>query len=59
MVKRQQRIVQVGTQHRNEPYPRAAHDLVQTGALGDVTKVEIVGIITDPGGVGAWNPNKS
>jgi len=58
-VKRQQRIVQVGTQHRSEPYPRAAHDLVQTGALGDVTKVEIVGIITDPGGVGAWNPNKS
>src|SRR3984893_6150874 len=41
-VKRQKRIVQVGTQHRSEPYPRAAHDLVQIGALGDVTKVEIV-----------------
>ena len=36
------RIVQVGTQHRSEPYPRAAHELVQTGALGDVSKVEIV-----------------
>ena len=36
------RIVQVGTQHRSEPYPRAAHDLVQTGALGDVSKIEIV-----------------
>jgi len=35
-------IVQVGTQHRSELYPRAAHDLVQTGALGDVSKVEIV-----------------
>jgi len=35
-------IVQVGTQHRSEPYPRAAHDLVGTGALGDVSKVEIV-----------------
>ncbi|HEV2348560.1 MAG TPA: Gfo/Idh/MocA family oxidoreductase [Terriglobia bacterium] len=35
-------IVQVGTQHRSELYPRAAHDLVQTGALGDVTKIEIV-----------------
>jgi predicted dehydrogenase len=35
-------IVQVGTQHRSEPYPQAAHDLVQTGALGDVSKVEIV-----------------
>ena len=35
-------IVQIGTQHRSEIYPRAAHDLVQTGALGDVSKVEIV-----------------
>jgi predicted dehydrogenase len=35
-------IVQVGTQHRSEPYPRAAHDLVQTGVLGDISKVEIV-----------------
>lgn len=36
------RIVQVGTQHRSEPYPKAARDLIQTGALGDVSKVEIV-----------------
>src|SRR5438128_6809874 len=36
------RIVQVGTQHRSEPHPRAAHDLVQTGVLGEVSKVEIV-----------------
>jgi predicted dehydrogenase len=36
------RVVQVGTQHRSEPYPIAAHDLVQTGALGDVSKIEIV-----------------
>src|SRR5208283_1967251 len=35
------RIVQVGTQHRSEPYPRAAHDLVQTGVLGEISKVEI------------------
>jgi len=35
-------IVQIGTQHRSELYPRAAHDLVQTGVLGDVSKVEIV-----------------
>jgi predicted dehydrogenase len=35
-------IVQVGTQHRSEPYPRAAHDVVQSGALGDISKVEIV-----------------
>ena len=36
------RIVQVGTQHRSEPYQKAAHDFIQTGALGDVSKVEIV-----------------
>jgi predicted dehydrogenase len=36
------RVVQVGTQHRSEPYPRAAHELVQTGVLGEVSKVEIV-----------------
>jgi len=36
------RIVQVGTQHRSEPYPQAARELVQTGVLGNVSKVEIV-----------------
>ena len=41
-VKKNGRIVQVGTQHRSEPHPRAAHDVVQTGVLGDVSKVEIV-----------------
>ena len=35
-------IVQVGTQHRSELYPIAAHDLVQTGVLGDVSKIEVV-----------------
>ena len=36
------RIVQIGTQHRSELYPRAARDLVRTGVLGDVSKVEVV-----------------
>ena len=36
------RIVQMGTQHRSEPYPRAAFGLIQTGVLGDISKVEIV-----------------
>jgi predicted dehydrogenase len=36
------RIVQVGTQHRSEPYPRAAHEVVRSGSLGDISKVEIV-----------------
>jgi predicted dehydrogenase len=35
------RIVQVGTQHRSEPYPRMACDLVHGGALGEVSKVEV------------------
>jgi predicted dehydrogenase len=36
------RIVQVGTQHRSEPYQIAARDFIRSGALGDVSKVEIV-----------------
>lgn len=41
-VTKSSRIVQVGTQHRSEPYPKAACALVQTGVLGEVSKVEIV-----------------
>jgi len=36
------RIVQVGTQHRSEPHLQLAHNLVQSGALGEVSKVEVV-----------------
>lgn len=36
------KIVQVGTQHRSEPYPEAAQKVVRGGALGDVSKIEIV-----------------
>jgi predicted dehydrogenase len=35
-------VVQVGTQHRSEPYPRAAQEVVRSGALGDISKIEIV-----------------
>ena len=41
-VLRSDRIVQVGTQHRSEPYQIAARELIKSGALGDVSKVEIV-----------------
>jgi len=34
-------IVQIGTQHRSEPYQIAVHDLIGTAALGEVTKYEI------------------
>jgi predicted dehydrogenase len=35
-------VVQIGTQHRSEPYQIAVRDLIHTGALGQVTKYEIV-----------------
>jgi predicted dehydrogenase len=35
-------IVQVGTQHRSEPYQIAAKECVTSGALGEVGKVEVV-----------------
>ena len=35
-------IVQVGTQHRSEPYQVAAQQAARSGALGDISKVEIV-----------------
>lgn len=35
-------VVQVGTQHRSEPYQVAAQKVARSGALGDVSKVEIV-----------------
>lgn len=41
-VEQHKRIVQVGTQHRSEPHPAAAHDLIKSGALGDISKIEIV-----------------
>lgn len=41
-VLRAKTVVQVGTQHRSEPYPRAAQEVVRNGALGDISKIEIV-----------------
>jgi predicted dehydrogenase len=35
-------IVQIGTQHRSESYQIATKQLIDSGALGEVTKVEIV-----------------
>ena len=35
-------VVQVGTQHRSEPYQVAAQKVAASGALGDISKVEIV-----------------
>lgn len=41
-VLRSGRVVQIGTQHRSEPYQVAVRDLIRTGALGQVSKVEMV-----------------
>jgi predicted dehydrogenase len=41
-VLQRQIIAQVGTQHRSEPYPKMARDTIHNGALGDVSKIEIV-----------------
>jgi predicted dehydrogenase len=41
-VKQRKQVVQVGTQHRSEPYQVAAREIVRSGALGDVSKYEIV-----------------
>src|SRR6266480_1935061 len=41
-VLRSDRIVHGATQHRSEPYQIAARDFIRSGALGDVSKVEIV-----------------
>jgi predicted dehydrogenase len=35
-------VVQVGTQHRSEPYQVAAQKVASGGSLGDISKVEIV-----------------
>jgi predicted dehydrogenase len=35
-------VVQAGTQHRSEPYQMAAKEWIASGALGHVSKVEIV-----------------
>lgn len=41
-VRGHKRVVQVGTQHRSEPYQIAAKECISGGALGEVSKAEIV-----------------
>jgi predicted dehydrogenase len=41
-VRSRRRIVQIGTQHRSEPYQIAAKECIAGGALGQVSKAEIV-----------------
>ncbi len=41
-VRKRKLVVQIGTQHRSEPYQLAAREVLRSGALGDVSKYEIV-----------------
>ena len=41
-VRSRKQVVQIGTQHRSEPYQIAAKEAIQRGELGDVSKVEMV-----------------
>ncbi len=41
-VKQRNLIVQIGTQHRSEPYQLAAREVLRSGALGEVSKYETV-----------------
>ena len=41
-VKKRNLVVQIGTQHRSEPYQLAAREVLRSGVLGDVSKYEIV-----------------
>lgn len=41
-VRERKLVVQAGTQHRSEPYQRAVRERIAAGALGEVSKVEIV-----------------
>jgi len=50
-VQKNNRIVQVGTQHRSELYPQAASQLIQTGAT--LARSRLCGTITDRAGGGA------
>lgn len=38
-VKASKQVVQVGTQHRSQPYPLAVRDIVQSGQIGEVVKI--------------------
>jgi predicted dehydrogenase len=39
-VKKSKQIVQVGTQHRSQPYPLAVRDIIRSGRIGDIVHIE-------------------
>src|ERR1035437_6011030 len=47
IVKQSKQIVQMGTEHRSQPYPLAVRDIVRAGRIGDIVQIEQV-----------WNVNE-
>lgn len=39
-VKLSKQVVQVGTQHRSQPYPLAVRDLIRSGKIGEIVHIE-------------------
>jgi len=39
-VKQSKQVVQVGTQHRSEPYPLAVRDIIRSGKIGKIVHIE-------------------
>jgi predicted dehydrogenase len=40
VVKKSKQIVQMGTQHRSQPYPLAVRDIIRSGKIGNVVHIE-------------------
>ncbi len=40
LVKSSSQIVQMGTQHRSQPYPLAVRDIIRSGRIGDIVHIE-------------------
>lgn len=40
LVRKSRQIVQMGTQHRSQPYPLAVRDLIRSGRIGDIVHIE-------------------
>ena len=38
--KNSKQVVQVGTQHRSQPYPLAVRDIIRSGKIGDIVHIE-------------------
>jgi len=40
LVKQSKQIVQMGTQHRSQPYPLAVRDIIRSGRIGNIVHIE-------------------